>query len=273
DGVLTKIYPDLWLNASRPVAFEPVFLEARRRRLPAANNLRSLYMTGGKARAAVEEFSGPDVSPADRIWKAVSIDGWVRPAPREQLEKEFVPGACGPPAEGPTHCLIGLGMGLTDLGKTDALAAMLSDLRDAAAAARDAGDEDRAENRQQIVDALDAYGRARTGDDSDRAAAIADLRDLQGKGSVADPWMRWWLGELLLEDGQLRDAAVYFEATRRGYLNSLANFRLGGIYTELGEREKARAAYIRFLQAWEEADPDLPQLETARTALEDLLAG
>jgi hypothetical protein len=53
----------------------------------------------------------------------------------------------------------------------------------------------------------------------------------------------------------------------------VANYLLGRAYTQLGEREKARDAYVRFLQAWEEADPDLPQLEEARAALEELLAG
>jgi TolA-binding protein len=183
-----------------------------------------------------------------------------------------MPDACGPVASGATHCLLGLGKGLAELGKTGAVATMVTELRVAATAARDSGDERTAKNRTEIADALDAYGKARAGSGAGRTAAITRLKELQGRGSVADPWIRWWLGELLLEDGQLEDAAVYFESHRRGYLNALADFRLGGIYDRLDEREKARAAYVRFLQAWEEADPGLPQVDQARTALERLLA-
>ncbi len=88
-----------------------------------------------------------------------------------------------------------------------------------------------------------------------------------------DVWIRWWLGELYMEDGQPGEAVVYLESMRSTGVPHVANFLLGRAYTELGDREKARTAYIRFLQAWEEADPDLPQAEEARAALEDLLAG
>jgi tetratricopeptide (TPR) repeat protein len=272
DGVLLKAYPDLWLAAARPVAFEPVFLELTRRRI-GGGGLGNLYMTGGKADAAMEFWSGPDLSPLARVWSTLTIGGWVRPMPEEEMREVFVPGACGPVAEGATHCLIGLGKGLADLGETDDVAAMVTELRTVISELREAGDEEAADDREQIADAIDAYGRARAGTGSDHAAAIADLKELQGSGTVAEGWIKWWLGDLLLEDGELREAAVYYEASRHGFLNSLANYRLGGIYEELGETEKARAAYIRFLQAWEEADPDLPQVETARTALETLLAG
>lgn len=273
DGVLAKAFPDLWLSAGRPVAFEPVFRELKRRRLPGAGGLGSLYMTAGKAGAAVEEWSGTDVSPTTRIWRAVTIGQWVRPAPVEELAETFVPGTCGPAADGATHCLLGLGYGLAELGEVKSLAGLVSDLRKAAADARSAGNEAGAENRAEIADALAAYGRAVSSDGPEREAAISALRDLQGTGSVAEDWIRWWLAELFLDEDRLSEAAVYFESQRRGFLNALADYRLGGIYERLGETEKARDAWIRFLQAWEEADPDLPQVAEARAAVERLFDG
>ncbi|MGW8283311.1 MAG: hypothetical protein ACWGON_08445, partial [Gemmatimonadota bacterium] len=74
------------------------------------------------------------------------------------------------------------------------------------------------------------------------------------------------------EDGRLREAALYYDTSRHGLLSSRANYRLGEIYEQLGEEEKARDAWIRFLQAWEDADPDLPQIAHARASLEGLLA-
>jgi tetratricopeptide (TPR) repeat protein len=124
-----------------------------------------------------------------------------------------------------------------------------------------------------VANAIDAYGWARNGNAAERDAAILELRDLQGTGLDPEVWIEWWLGELYAEDGRPREASVYLEALRGSGVQYHANFLLGRAYTELGEREKARDAFVRFLQAWEEADPDLPQVEEARAALEELLAG
>jgi len=123
------------------------------------------------------------------------------------------------------------------------------------------------------ADAIDAYGWARNGNPSQREEAILKLRDLAGTGLPPSIWVRWWLGELYMEDGQPGDEVAYLESLRGTGVSYVGNFLLGRAYTQLGEREKARDAYVRFLQAWEEADPDLPQLDEARAALEDLLAG
>lgn len=37
----------------------------------------------------------------------------------------------------------------------------------------------------------------------------------------------------------------------------VAHERLGMLYEEMGERDKAAAAYGRFIDAWEDADPQL----------------
>jgi tetratricopeptide (TPR) repeat protein len=66
--------------------------------------------------------------------------------------------------------------------------------------------------------------------------------------------IRWWLGELVLQMGRPRDAAVYFESF---WNDPLAAERLGPIYERIGDPEKAREAYSLIASAWRNADPEL----------------
>ncbi len=272
DGVLQKAHADLWLRAGRPVAFEPVFAELERRRLVGTFARGNLYMNGGKPAAAAEVWGDPDAPGGLRVWKAITVDRWVRQVPPEDLEESFPPDTCGAPDSADTNCLFGLSMLLADFGRADDVRNLVAELRVAAAELREAGDGGRATNREQVAAALDAFVRARSGTDSERKAAIDDLERIQGTGSAGEGWIRVALADLLTAEGDLRGAAAYHESLRHGFTASRHEFLLGGIYRQLGEREKARKAYVRFLQAWEEADPELPQLATARAALEELLA-
>jgi len=273
DDVLTHIYPDLWLTAGRPVAMEPVFLELERRRHPAGNNLGWLYMTAGKAEAAQDAVSGSDIDAFTRLWVLYGVDRTVTRLPDEDLERTVMVDPCGPVAGAPMHCLLLLGAYFVEEGWEEQLESHLTAIREAGAETLAQGADSRTENLTLGADAIEAYGWARNGSPEEREQAIQDLRDLQGTGMPADVWIRWWLGDLYIEDGRPGDAAVYLEAMRATGIPHYANLQLGRAYTAIGEREKARDAYVRFLQAWEEADPDLPQVEEARAALEELLAG
>ena len=80
--------------------------------------------------------------------------------------------------------------------------------------------------------------------------------------------IRWWLGELLIEDGRPHDAEKYFTSMR---FDPLAYRRLGELYVEMEEPDKAREAYEMFLTAWRDADPELqPMVVQARQALAGL---
>jgi tetratricopeptide (TPR) repeat protein len=166
-----------------------------------------------------------------------------------------------------------LGAYFAEEGREAELEALIAAIREAEVEVQAEGRAGQPEVLTLVANAIDAYGWARNGNPTEREAAILDLRDLQGTGLAPDVWIKWWLGELYAEDGRPREASVYLEALRGSGVPYHASYLLGKVYTELGEREKARDAYVRFLQAWEEADPDLPQLEEARTALEELLAG
>ncbi|MBT8477442.1 MAG: tetratricopeptide repeat protein [Gemmatimonadetes bacterium] len=270
DDVLEDAYIDLWLTAGRPVAMEPIFLELQRRRHPAGGNLAWLYLTAGKADAALS--ATPDGGWTS-MWIPYAVDRTLEPLPSDYLEQILQRDNCGPAAEAPIHCLITLGAYYAEQGKEEQLETLLDDMRSGAAEAAAEGRERSAEMLTLAADALDAYGWAKNGDRVEPGGAIQKLEDLAFTGLPPSIWVRWWLGELHLEDGQPGDAVVYLESLRGSGVPHVANFLLGRAYTELGEREKARAAYVRFVQAWEEADADLPQLQEARAALEELLAG
>jgi hypothetical protein len=47
----------------------------------------------------------------------------------------------------------------------------------------------------------------------------------------------------------------------------LDQHRLGGIYERLGNTERARYWYARFLHDWRDADPGIPEVEDAKRRL------
>lgn len=74
-----------------------------------------------------------------------------------------------------------------------------------------------------------------------------------------------WMGDIQRELGDR-------EAAEGWYLGSwhlpLSHQRLGRLYAEMGETEKAAAAYRRFIEAWEDAEEPLqPRVEDARRRL------
>lgn len=83
---------------------------------------------------------------------------------------------------------------------------------------------------------------------------------------------RWWLAEAYEREGRLEDAARLLESFWYQPLSSLAAYRLGRVYEELGAVEKARRAYADFAAAWSGADPELqPMVEEAREAIARLI--
>jgi len=251
---------------------EPIFLEFQRRRHPAGGSLGWLYMTAGKANAALEASPGR-AGGWTGLWTQYAVDRTLKPSPPEVLERWLVRDACGPAAEAPIHCLMTLGAYYAENGKEEQLESLLGEIRAAAGGTGADGETPPSPILTLAADAIDAYGWARNGGPVEREDTILKLRELAGTGLAPSIWVRWWLGDLYMEDSRPGDAVVYLESLRGTGVPHVANFQLGRAYTQLGERGKARDAYIRFLQAWEEADSDLPQVDEARAALEELLAG
>jgi tetratricopeptide (TPR) repeat protein len=76
------------------------------------------------------------------------------------------------------------------------------------------------------------------------------------------------LANAYLEMGQLDDAIAEYERILSSNQNyPLAHYHLAQAYERKGEPQRARAAYERFLHAWEQADPDIPELVAAKKQL------
>jgi predicted negative regulator of RcsB-dependent stress response len=85
-----------------------------------------------------------------------------------------------------------------------------------------------------------------------------------GQWAVNDA-IRWWLAEVLVEQGKLHEAERYFTSL---WVHTKSYERLGDLYAEIGEREKAREAYGMFLTSWRDAEPEMtPTVARVRQAL------
>jgi tetratricopeptide (TPR) repeat protein len=94
---------------------------------------------------------------------------------------------------------------------------------------------------------------------------------LRGEAGLSEgflnTWLRWWLGQLLVELDRPREALAYFQ-TGDGFEHSLDHYESARIHHELGEFDEARESYEHVLVAWRDADPELrPRIETAREGL------
>jgi hypothetical protein len=94
----------------------------------------------------------------------------------------------------------------------------------------------------------------------DRAQAERFLEEARVEATGHGPrWavndvIRWWLGELLVEDGRPHEAEPYFASL---WFDPLAHRQLGDLYVGMEEPDKARESYEMFLTAWRSADPEL----------------
>ena len=83
------------------------------------------------------------------------------------------------------------------------------------------------------------------------------------------PPVRFWLGRINLELGRPEDAAVYFSSYfDAGMPWTRSLYYLGLAYEEMGELQRAQAAYAGYLDIMKNADPELePLKQQARDAL------
>jgi tetratricopeptide (TPR) repeat protein len=79
--------------------------------------------------------------------------------------------------------------------------------------------------------------------------------------------VRTWLAELYVDLGRPEDAEPLYRGYQFGYY-PLSQYRLGQIYEQLEEYDKARESYEYFVEYWRDADPELqPLVEEARQAI------
>jgi hypothetical protein len=86
-----------------------------------------------------------------------------------------------------------------------------------------------------------------------------------------------WLWEILMELDRPREALIYVRTFPELYFPDVfggeteARFASGQIYQQLGDHDRARAAYEDVLVAWRHADPEFAgRIQAARAALATL---
>lgn len=80
-----------------------------------------------------------------------------------------------------------------------------------------------------------------------------------------------WRGDVFRELGDLQSAENWYLAA---WPDPIAYEKLGRLYEEMDQPEKAAAAYRRFIEAWKDADEELqPRVEAARERLQALTSG
>lgn len=272
-ALLWIIYNNLHPQVGLPSAMEAV-ARAGRAKTPGRWDPPMIHILAdqGKRRellARAEEARG--WGPAYVRW---FIHRFIQPLSPEEVERidaGLDVSACGDSVPFSALCSLVPGTLAADRGQWAAHAAMIGDHRGLADRRRAEGDSTGAEFADLWASWLQAYGDWRRGS-ADRAIQLLEAR--QGRAHPGyprvpiDPWIRWLLGELHVEVGRPDRAARYFESLVHSPLHySYSRYRLCGLYEDLGEAGKARAACDAFLRAWEHADPDLPQPAEVREAL------
>jgi tetratricopeptide (TPR) repeat protein len=104
----------------------------------------------------------------------------------------------------------------------------------------------------------------------DPAAALPLIESHQREVGAVLP--RWWIARIYLELGRTEEAVRWLESFWGSSYTSMAYFELGKAYEQLGEPEKAVAAYAEFVEAWAKADPELqPVVDDAQARLEAIV--
>ena len=112
--------------------------------------------------------------------------------------------------------------------------------------------------------ALEAYGLLRRGNPEAAVEKLEGVRRYQ-----ATPWVRTVLAQALLELERWEEAVPYL--VEWSSTNSSRHYHLARAYEGMGESGKAATEYAFFVEAWEDADPELqPWVEEARRARERL---
>jgi tetratricopeptide (TPR) repeat protein len=137
---------------------------------------------------------------------------------------------------------------------------------------------------QSHVGLVESILAAKAGRWSD-ALRLLDIERRKRTGPEIDLFVRWLSGEAHEAAGQLDSAAAYFEHAVQSDLEpyelfyfgipySFAHFRLGKLYTQLEQYDRAEEHYLTFLETFTEPDPEYEWMVTeARAALEELARG
>jgi len=217
----------------------------------------------GRMSEALATMDGPGF--AQSTPSSLLYTAWLAglPVPGERLDRELaLENVFGEDGVVRALDLFFAGAYAADREREPDRAAARGQLRDLGARLRVNGDSVSARFADGAGLALDGMLAWRRGDLELAAQFLEEGRGLAtghlGKRLV-NRAIRWKLGELMAETGRLHDAERYF-ASISYWHDPLAYRRLGDLYVEMEEFDKARASYEMFLAAWSDPDPALASI-------------
>jgi class 3 adenylate cyclase/tetratricopeptide (TPR) repeat protein len=226
----------------------------------------------GRPAAALERVNAPGFPPAAPVAVLVSADIQGYPVPAEEIDEALMID----PADLPEDYLRAVyfffrGARAADQGREADRSAARGALRDLAARARVQDDSATARFADGAGLALDGLLAWKRGDLELAEEFLEEARvEATGHGprwSVNDA-IRWWLAEILVEQGKLHEAEPYFVSL---WVHPRSYEHLGDLYAKVGERDKAREAYEMFLTSWRDAEPEMqPTVARVRQAVAGL---
>jgi tetratricopeptide (TPR) repeat protein len=260
------LHPRFWPE------FEAAMLALNRRGSESGRPFRTWFLfwaaAGGRGylQRALEYLEEPRVSVAQRACLSQLAHTTGLPLPEERLE-EVAALASQIDSTSSPWWVVCVGTYAADRGRWADYARAIENLEEQARRALSLGDSALAEGAKAQAQRLEGYGLWRRGN------LEAAVRILEGiPRDEADDVMRWWLGQLYLEQERWRDAVPYLRSYWWTPL-ALSYYYLGQAYERLEEYAEARKAYAYFVSAWQDADPELqPRVEAARRALVRLTA-
>jgi tetratricopeptide (TPR) repeat protein len=217
----------------------------------------------GQPRALVQHVETQTLPPEVGLIHLYVAKSSGIPIPNDALQRAVTAAAVDSSAYG---AILFAGALAAERGDEAAYAAALANLHESSRRLLARGDSVDARFAGGAARALEGH-RARLRGRRDEAlrllqSALPAVTGFRDRGD-ANETVRWWIGELLAELDRPREALPYFESLLPD--NPLASRRLGELYEETGEWDKAREAYEVFLIAWEDAEPEMaPEVERVR---------
>jgi tetratricopeptide (TPR) repeat protein len=215
------------------------------------------HMGRGRLRAAIEAIDDPDIRPHWDSYAAYWFAVQGIPLPPDAMDRALAPGAIDSTDASSLYLAAAWALD----GERSAESATLVRRMEALGARQlGTGDSTLAGMTDAMVEALDGYRDLHAGR---REEALRKFRAARPR--IAGQWgewivnmtIGWWTAELLVDLGRPAEAVPYFESITN---TPLAELELGKLYEKLGEREKALAAYEKFVNAFDSPDPEVAAL-------------
>lgn len=221
----------------------------------------------GRFDAAIAELSQPGARAFQRLeLEAVAAIEFGVPVPTPALDSALAAARAGRFGD---EGLWAVATYAAQQGAWDAHAAAIARLRAAADSVEASGDSTDAAGQRAEARGLEAFGIWKRGRAAEAARILEEIRV-----TASDEGVRWRLGQIHREQGNLREAERYFRTFLTWDPDPMASYELGRIYQTLGELEAARQKLEFFVANWADADPVFqPLVEDAKRRLTELRAG